>query len=122
MNNRELTERTTLFALQCVKITQQFPNTRLGNHIQGQLIRSATSLAANYRASRLAQSRAGFIAKLSIVIEEADESEFWLGFAKKLELLKEADAIPLKKEAYELASIFIASRRTLKNQTSKTAK
>ena len=58
-------------------LVEKLPNTYLGNHIRGQMIRAGTSVAANYRAARLAQSRASFISKISIVIEEADESRFW---------------------------------------------
>jgi four helix bundle protein len=113
MNAQELVKRTKSFALACAAIAANLPETKIGNHIQYQLIRCSTSVAANYRASRLAQSSAGFIAKLSIVIEEADESEFWLDFATTLNMLDEADAESLKREAYELASIFISSRRTM---------
>ncbi|MGD8663112.1 MAG: four helix bundle protein, partial [Desulfobacterales bacterium] len=78
--SEELKLRTKKFAHRCVRLAMALPNTKLGNHIQGQLIRCSTSVASNYRAARLAQSKAGFISKLSIVIEEADESYFWLEF------------------------------------------
>ena len=77
----QLKIRTKAFAHNCVKITQVLPNTYLSNHIKGQLIRCSTSVAANYRATCIAQSKASFIAKISIVIEEIDESNFWLEFA-----------------------------------------
>ena len=76
----ELKARTKKFAHRCVKLAVSLPDTSLGNHIKGQLIRCSTSVAANYRAANLAQSKASFVSKLSIVIEEADESEFWLEF------------------------------------------
>ncbi|MGC1205966.1 MAG: four helix bundle protein [Flavobacteriaceae bacterium] len=76
-----LKKRTKVFAHNCVKITQELPNTYLSNHIKGQLIRCSTSVAANYRATCIAQSKPSFIAKISIVIEEVDESNFWLEFA-----------------------------------------
>jgi four helix bundle protein len=76
MESMELKRRTKEFAHRCVKLALALPKTQPGNHISGQLIRCATSVAANYRASCLAQSKAGFIAKLSIVLEEADESAF----------------------------------------------
>ena len=88
------------------------PNTPLGNHIGGQLIRSSTSVAANYRAACIAQSKASFISKLSIVIEEADESYFWFEFIIDENLLKNNLVEPLLKEADELTAIFIASRKT----------
>ncbi len=76
----ELKSRTKLFAHNCVKLTEHLPNSYLGNHIKGQLIRCSTSVAANYRATCVAQSKPSFIAKISIVIEEVDESSFWIEF------------------------------------------
>ena len=88
------------------------PNTRLGNHLQGQLIRCSTSVASNYRAACIAQSKASFISKLSIVVEEADESFFWLEFIVAEKLLKNHLLEPLLREAKELTAIFVASRKT----------
>jgi four helix bundle protein len=88
------------------------PNTKLGHHIQGQLIRCSTSVAANYRAARLAHSKAGFISKLRIVIEEADESYFWLEFIVDENMIKRDLVDPLLREAGELTAIFISSRKT----------
>ena len=112
MDKNELILRTKLFAHNCVKLALTLPNDYLGNHIKGQLIRASTSVAANYRASCLSQSKAAFISKISIVIEEADESEFWLEFIIDENLLLIDNAGPLRKEAHELASIFIATRKT----------
>ena len=110
--SEELKKRTKLFAHRCVKLAIALPNTKLGQHIHGQLIRCSTSAAANYRAACLAQSRAGFISKLSIVIEEADESHFWLEFIVDENMIKKDFVDPLLKEAYELTAIFITSRKT----------
>jgi len=88
------------------------PNTPLGKHIRGQLIRCSTSVAANYRAACLAQSKASFISKISIVIEEADESYFWLEFIVDEALIKKVLVDPLLKEAYEITALFITSRKT----------
>ena len=116
MNSKELAERSRLFAHQCVKLAVSFPNTYLGNHIKGQLIRCSTSVGANYRATCLAQSRAAFISKITIVIEECDECEFWLQFSIDESLPEIVAAKMLLKEAHELTSIFIQSRKTaLKN-------
>ena len=112
MNKNELKERTKKFAHNCIKSAVILPNTFLGNHIKGQLIRCSTSVAANYRAVCLAQSKATFISKISIVIEEADESEFWLEFIIEENLLPKDKVESLKNEAHELASIFISSRMT----------
>jgi len=108
----ELKRRTKMFAHRCVKLTRVLPNTYLGNHIRGQLIRCATSVASNYRAAHLAQTRAGFISKLSIVVEEADESYFWLEFIIDENLIKRNLVESLLDEADELTAIFITSRKT----------
>ena len=67
MNREDLTERTKKFAHRCVKLAMALPDTALGRHIQGQVIRCSTSVAANYRAACLSQSKPSFTAKLSIV-------------------------------------------------------
>ncbi len=90
------------------------PEIYLAKHIRGQLIRAATSVAANYRAACLAQSKAGFISKISIVLEEADESYFWLEFIIDEGLMNANLIEPLLKEAGELTAIFLSSRNTAK--------
>ena len=112
MKGDELKQRTKEFAHRCVKLAMALPNTPLGIHIQGQLIRCSTSVASNYRASCIAQSKASFVSKLSIVIEEADESIFWLEFIIDENLLKIRLVESLMKEAEELTAIFITSRKT----------
>ncbi len=81
MTSEELKKRTKVFAHRVVKPAVMLPRTALGDHVRKQLIRCATFVAANYHPALLSQSRASFIAKISIVIEEADESEFWLSFS-----------------------------------------
>ena len=88
------------------------PKTALGNHVRGQLIRCSTSVAANYRSVCIAQSKHEFISKLSIVIEEAVESCFWLEFIIDEKLLPKHRVHPLLQEGYELTSIFMSSRKT----------
>ncbi len=116
MNKEELKNRTQTFAHRCVKLALSLPNTILGRHLQGQLIRASTSVAANYRAVCLAQSKASFTSKLSIVIEEAEESLFWLEFNLKENLIKKERIAGLIKEAGELTAIFIASRKTIQTK------
>jgi four helix bundle protein len=116
MDEGELKQRTKEFAHRCVKLSLALPKTQLGNHIAGQLIRCSTSVASNYRASCLAQSKASFIAKLSIVLEEIDESVFWLDFIIDEELLKRTLIEPLLKEANELTAIFFSSRKTARKR------
>lgn len=111
-------KRTKQFTRDCLKLLAAIDTKgKLFWHIEGQLIRCSTSVAANYRAACLAQSTPAFVAKLSIVIEEVDESAFWL------ELLQEEGFIsmeifnPLHKEATELTNLFVAARKTLNNRT-----
>lgn len=119
MKNEDLNKRTKSFAHRCVKLALALPNTILGRHIKGQLIRCSTSVAANYRAACLGQSKASFIAKLSIVLEECDESCFWLEFIIEESLIKEDRIDTLLSEANELKAIFIASLKTSKKNKTK---
>jgi len=113
LNSGELVKRSTLFAHRAVKLSLALAKDKLGRHISGQLIRCSTSVAANYRAAVLAQSRASFKAKLSIVLEEIDESQFWIEFLIEEELVKRENVESILKEAGELKAIFFAARKTL---------
>ena len=88
MKSDELKRRTKTFAHRCVKLCMTLPNSYLGKYLKGQLIRSSTSVASNYRSACIAQSKASFVSKLSIALEEADESFFWLEFIIHEKLLK----------------------------------
>ncbi len=116
MDQKELRRRTTDFAHRCVKLALALPKSKLGSHISGQLIRCSTSVAANYRAACLAQSKAAFTSKLSIVIEEADESIFWLQFIIDEAMLEKKKVDLLLNEAKELTAIFVASRKTARSK------
>jgi four helix bundle protein len=101
------------------------PNTVQGRAIGGQLVRSGTSVGANYRAACRGRSKAEFVAKLGTVEEEADESAYWLEMIIEGELLKQKQVQPLLNEANELTRIFARSRisashslRAVKRQTS----
>ncbi len=115
MDRRELLERVKQFAHRCVKLALALPDGPLGRHICGQLIRCSTGAAANYRATCVAQSRAAFVAKLSIVIEEVDESCFWMEFSIDENLLTKRRSAPLLTEGEELRRIFIAARHTTRD-------
>ncbi len=112
MNPEELKKRTKEFAHRCVKLAVALPKTPLGKHVENQLVRCGTSVASNYRATLMAQTKAAFISKISIVIEEADESEFWLEFIIDERLIERDKVRLLLNEAHELTSIFIVSRKT----------
>ncbi len=116
MDKNELTLRTKTFAHSCVKLAITLPKNPLGNHIGGQLIRCSTSVAANYRAANIAQSKKSFTSKLSIVIEEADECIFWLEFIRDEKLINVEQLQTQLQESKELTSIFIAARKTINSK------
>ena len=108
----DLKARTKQFALRMMKMVDALPRTIQGRAIAKQIIRSATSVAANYRAACRARSRAEFIAKIGIVEEEAVESYFWLELIIDSGLLTEDRIRPLLSEAGELVAIMAASRKS----------
>lgn len=114
MTSEELKHRTKAFALRVVKLVDALPRSLAGQVIGKQLLRSATSVGANYRAACRAQSRADFAAKLSIVVEEADETLYWLEFLHESSMVKPDRLTELLNEANELLAIVIASRKTVK--------
>jgi four helix bundle protein len=107
----DLRIRTKQFAHRCVKLSMALPKNFLGNHLAGQLVRSSTSVAANYRAAFVAQSRKSFNAKISIVLEESDESYFWIEFIMDEKLIRQKLVEDLLKESDELTRIFAATRK-----------
>jgi four helix bundle protein len=117
MTSAELKERTTLFAVRVLKLVDALPKTTAGRTIGGQVARSATSVAANYRAALRAKSDADFINKITIVLEESDETEFWIELAERTELLPSKRLADLRAEALELTKIFNATRASTKNRT-----
>jgi four helix bundle protein len=108
----DLKARTKQFALRVMKMVDALPRTIQGRTIAKQIIRSATSVAANYRAACRARSRAEFIAKIGVVEEEADESCFWLELIIDSGLLTDERIRPLLSEAGELVAIMAASRKS----------
>jgi four helix bundle protein len=117
MTQDELKKRTKRFALRIARLVDTFPSSFLGRHIGGQLIRSGTSVPANYRAACRARSKAEFIAKLGIVEEEADESAFWMEFAIDAGIVKPDRVHDLLQETNELIAIFVASINTARGGT-----
>ncbi len=112
MDGTQLKERAKLFAYGCIDLTVLFPETFLARHVRSQLIRAATSVAANYRAACRAQTKASFISKISIPIEECDECQFWLTLSVDKDLVSHALAKQLIQESNELLAIFVSSRKT----------
>lgn len=112
MDKEELKRRTKAFAVRVVKMTEALPSTRIADIIARQIIRSATSVGANYRAACRARSQADFISKIGIVEEEADETLYWLQMIVETGLLPETRLTELLREADELVAIFTSSGRT----------
>jgi four helix bundle protein len=110
MDEEELKRRTKQFALRAMRLVRSLPKTTEGRAIASQLIRSATSVGANYRAACRARSKAEFVAKLGTVEEEADESAFWMELLVEGRLVKEELIRPLLQEANELVRIMTSSR------------
>lgn len=107
----ELLVRTKAFALRVMKLVDVLPANAAGRAIANQLVRSATSVGANYRAAQRGRSRAEFSAKLWIVVEEIDECGYWLELIMEGELLPAERVKPLHTEAEELTAIFVAASR-----------
>lgn len=112
MNANELRNRTKQYALRIMKVVEALPNNIRGRVVADQLMRSGTSVGANYRAVCRARSRKEFVAKLGVVIEEADESAFWMELTMESGMLSEKKLGLLLREANELVAIMTASRKT----------
>ncbi|MBT3380292.1 MAG: four helix bundle protein [Lentisphaerae bacterium] len=110
MDTQELKDRTKHFSLRVIKLVGALPNTVTGRAIGNQLVRSGTSVGANYRAACRGRSTAEFIAKLGTVEEEADESAFWMELIMDDGLLSKELVESLHREAGELTAIVAASR------------
>ncbi len=113
MNPTELKARTKTFALRIIKLTRAIPKIDdAGRVIANQIVRSGTSVAANYRASCRARSQAEFIAKIGTVEEEADETGLWLELLVESGIMPERKLSALLVEASELTAIMASSRKT----------
>ena len=122
--SEELKRRTKTFALDVIKLCAALPKTLETRHAISQVIRSSSSVAANYRAACRGKSRADFIAKLGIVEEEADESAFWLEMIRDLSLIRHSnldmrishELARLRDEADQLVAITVASKKTARGR------
>lgn len=117
MDAEILKNRTKHFALRNIRLFRNLPKTDEARIIGKQLLRSSTSIGANYRAVCRARSNEEFYSKLSIVVEEADETLFWMELLVEAEIVKEEKLKELMKEANELLLIMSASRKTVKSIT-----
>ena len=112
--SEDLRTRTKSFAIRVIRLVNALPYNRTGDVIGRQLLRSACSVGANYRAACRGRSRAEFVAKLGIVEEEADECCYWLELLIESELLKESLLTDLLRESHEITAMIVASIKTVK--------
>src|SRR5436190_16620781 len=111
---KELQERTKKFAIRIIRAFSRLPKSEQARVLGRQFLRSGTSVAANYRAACRARSRADFTSKISIVVEEADETLFWLELVTEAKLVQPKIVELLVTECDELVKIFSASLATAK--------
>ena len=117
MGQRDLKQRTKLFALEVINFVEELPKRRTAEILGRQLLRSGTSAGANYRSACRARSAADFIAKMGIVEEEIDESIYWMELLVESGIINTKDTQDLMKEANELLAITVSSIKTArKNQ------
>ena len=110
----QLSARTKKFALRVIRMCQALPKSREASVIAQQILRSATSVAADYRSAGRSRSKAEFIAKIGVVLEEADETALWLELLSESGIISAPKLKNLLDEANQLTAIFSASRRTVK--------
>lgn len=112
MDQETLKKRTKDFALRIIRLVEALPKTVTGKALASQLIRAGTSVGANYRAACRSCSKAEFISKLGIVVEEADETAFWLELIIESRIFPKDMINSLLQESNELVAIFVASRES----------
>ena len=116
MNEQEFKKRTKQLALRIIKLVNSLPKTTASQVIGKQILRSATSVGANYRAACRAKSTADLLHKLAIVEEEADETLFWLELLVEGEIMPESKLKSLMIETNEIVAMIVASIKTIKNR------
>ena len=116
MTNDQLKNRTKQFSLSILNLIERLPNSMSTRVVINQIAKSATSVGANYRAVCRARSDREFVAKLNIVLEEADETQFWLEIIEEMNWIKQIELESIKKEANELVAIFVTTLKTVNNR------
>ena len=120
MVSKDLKERTKQFSLDIIRLVSSLAHNVTAEVLGKQILRSGTSVGANYRAACRAKSKKDFINKLAIVIEEADETQFWIELLVSAELIERDKAATIWKEADELIRIMTASSKTSKSNIQKS--
>jgi four helix bundle protein len=116
MTNEQLKSRTKKFSIMVIDLVEKMPSTISTRVILNQIVKSATSVGANYRAVCRARSDREFVAKMNIVLEEADETLFWLEIIIEKEWINKTDVDKIWKEGNELTAIFVSSLKTINNR------
>ena len=114
MTKEAMKKRTKQFALRVIHLASALPENVIGRAISNQLIRSGTSVGANYRAALRARSPRDFINKIGVVLEESDESAYWMELIIESNVMPESRVASLLQEANELTAIFAATHKTIK--------
>ena len=112
----DLKRRTFDFSLRVMRLAETLPNTRSGRTIANQIIRSGTSVGANYRAAKRAKSTKDFISKMGTVEEECDETMYWMEMAIAAQCIESQLVEDLLREANELLAIIVSSIKTAKGR------
>ncbi len=120
MTQEELKQRTRKFALRIIRLVESLPKGRTAEVIARQLLRSGTSVGANYRAACRAKSTRDFISKMGIVEEEADESLYWMEVLSEADIVESEKLALLMKETDELLAIVVASLKTARKKSKKS--
>ncbi len=115
MDRTEMVERTKKFALRVIRLVDTMPETKVGRTIGNQLLRSGTSIGANYREAARAGTKKHFTSILTISLREADETLYWLELLEESGTIKASLLAPLRQECSELVAILSASVRTAKS-------
>lgn len=116
MTSEKMKARTKQFALRVIKLVESLPDTKTSIVIGKQLLRSGTSVGANYRAACRAKSTADLINKLAIVEEEADESLYWMELLIESQIIKETKLSQLMSDMDEVVSMIVSSIKTLRSK------
>ena len=113
----DLLDRTRRFALAAIKFCESLPKDETSRILARQLLRSGTSVGANYRAARRAKSKADFISKMGTVLEEADESAYWIELLSDAKKVSSTESASLHREANELVAIAVSSLNTARRNS-----
>ncbi len=116
MNESEFKHRTKKLALQIIELVEELPNRRTAEVIGRQLLRSGTSVGANYRAACRGRSAADVLSRLAIVEEEADESVYWMELLVEAHIIPESLVTELMNETNEIIAMTVASIKTLRKR------